>query len=92
MHHRAGRSRVASAFIVGLALAVCWLLVLATPAEAYIDPSAGGMLIQLLLAGTAGVAVLGKLFWGRIKRLFGLSSGKEPASEVRDAKPPHDTI
>ena len=29
------------------------------------------MLVQLLLAGTAGVAVLGKLFWTRIKTVAG---------------------
>ena len=39
---------------------------------AYIDPSAGGMLVQMLLAGTAGLAVLGKLFWTRIKTSLGI--------------------
>ena len=38
---------------------------------AYIDPSAGGMLMQLLLGGTAGVLVIGRLFWSRIRGLFG---------------------
>jgi hypothetical protein len=38
---------------------------------AYIDPSAGGMLMQLLLGGTAGILVIGRLFWSRIRRLFG---------------------
>jgi predicted membrane metal-binding protein len=38
---------------------------------AYIDPSAGGMLMQLLLGGTAGVLVIGRLFWSRIRRLLG---------------------
>jgi hypothetical protein len=49
---------------------------------AYIDPSAGGMLVQLLLAGTAGVAVLGKLFWHRIRTIVGLPP-KEAADEDR---------
>jgi len=65
-------------FACAAGLAVCWVLVLAVDAEAYIDPSAGGMLVQLLLAGTAGVAVLGKLFWTRIKRMFG--AGETTAS------------
>jgi hypothetical protein len=72
-------------------LTVCWLLTLATPAEAYIDPSAGGMLVQLLLAGTAGVAVLGRLFWGRIKRLFGVSDAANATVE-HPADPPHDRV
>jgi hypothetical protein len=38
---------------------------------AYIDPSTGGMLMQLLLGGTAGVLVIGRLFWSRIRGLFG---------------------
>jgi hypothetical protein len=66
-------------------LAVCWVLILAPDAEAYIDPSAGGMLVQLLLAGTAGVAVLGKLFWGRIKRIFG---GADSATTSETKLPP----
>ena len=41
------------------------------PVIAYIDPSAGGMLMQLLLGGTAGILVIGRLFWSRIRRLFG---------------------
>ena len=50
---------------------------------AYIDPSAGGMLVQLLLAGTAGVAVLGKLFWTRIKSSLGMKS--KSSAEVTES-------
>jgi hypothetical protein len=42
-------------------------LLLARPAYAYIDPSAGGMLIQLLTGGAAGLAVLARLYWRRIR-------------------------
>ena len=35
----------------------------------YIDPTAGGLLIQVLLGGAAGVLILGRLFWGRIQSL-----------------------
>lgn len=34
----------------------------------YLDPSAGGMILQALAGGIAGLAVAGKLYWGRIKR------------------------
>lgn len=67
---------------------------------AYIDPSAGGMLVQMLLAGTAGVAVLGKLFWTRIKTTLGMgsSAGLKPrlhddGSRTEDIAPAdHDRV
>jgi len=33
----------------------------------YVDPTAGGMLLQVLLGGVAGIAVVVRLFWYRIK-------------------------
>ncbi len=39
-------------------------------ALAYIDPSAGGLLVQLLLGGLAGIGVLVKLYWGKLTKLF----------------------
>jgi hypothetical protein len=33
------------------------------PAHAYLDPGSGSMLMQLLLGGVAGVAVIVKLYW-----------------------------
>lgn len=59
---------------------------------AYIDPSAGGMLVQMLLAGTAGLAVLGKLYWTRIKTTLGIKS-KPDATASEDATPSdHDRV
>ena len=82
-----GSTRLGGTPVIACAacLAACWVLVLAVDAEAYIDPSAGGMLVQLLLAGTAGVAVLGKLFWTRIKRIFG--AGETTASSEIKSPP-----
>ena len=37
---------------------------------AYLDPGAGSMILQALAAGVAGVAVTGRLYWGRLKRAF----------------------
>ncbi len=39
-------------------------------AMAYIDPSAGGLLVQLLLGGLAGIGVVVKLYWGKITGYF----------------------
>jgi hypothetical protein len=33
------------------------------PAHAYLDPGSGSMLMQVLLGGVAGVAVIVKLYW-----------------------------
>jgi hypothetical protein len=61
---------------------------------AYIDPSAGGMLVQMLLAGTAGVAVLGKLFWHRIRSAVGLAPKEDAAAPAaqESASPDHDRV
>lgn len=59
---------------------------------AYIDPSAGGMLVQMLLAGTAGVAVLGKLFWTRIRRAVGLAPKEDAQASVESAPADHDRV
>ena len=38
---------------------------------AYLDPASGSLLLQLLLGGVAGIALVLKLFWHRILGLFG---------------------
>lgn len=45
--------------------------VLALPSHAYLDPGSGSMLVQLLLAGGAGIAVLGKVYWNNLMMFFG---------------------
>jgi hypothetical protein len=53
--------------VISIVSLVLISLLLARPAYAYIDPSAGGMLIQLLTGGVAGLAVLARLYWRSIK-------------------------
>jgi hypothetical protein len=43
---------------------------LPVPAHAYVDPGTGAMLLQLLLGGVAGAAVVAKLYWARLRSLF----------------------
>jgi hypothetical protein len=61
----------------------------ATPAYAYIDPGTGGMLLQLLLGGVAGAAVIVRLYWQRLKagfqRLTGSHDDPSSADHNRDA-------
>jgi hypothetical protein len=58
----------------------------------YIDPSAGGMLVQMLLAGTAGLAVLGKLFWTRIKTTLGFKPEPDAHASQEAVSPDHDRV
>jgi hypothetical protein len=44
--------------------------------DAYLDPGSGSMLVQLLLGGVAGAAVIMKLGWARFKDMFRSSKGK----------------
>jgi hypothetical protein len=54
-----------------------WLLfVCVPPAFAYLDPGSGSMIVQLLLGGVAGVAVLIRLYWHRLLVLIRLKDSK----------------
>jgi hypothetical protein len=61
------------------------LLLLSLPglAHAYIDPSAGSVLLQLLLGGAAGVLVALRLYWNRLTGLFRRRQ-VSPTSDERD--------
>lgn len=48
-----------------------------SPVHAYLDPGTGSMILQVVLGGIAGVAILGKLFWNRFKALFQLNKNKK---------------
>ena len=48
------------------------VLFLTGSAQAYLDPGNGSMLLQLLLGGVAGLTVLLKLFWHRLRQVLGL--------------------
>lgn len=48
-------------------------------ASAYLDPGTGSFILQMLLGGIAGLAVVGRLYWTRLKlaitRVFAGSNG-----------------
>ena len=48
----------------------------AAPAQAYLDPGTGSMVLQIILGGVAGAMVVAKLYWSRFKSLLGLSSNE----------------
>jgi hypothetical protein len=45
-------------------------------AHAYLDPTTGSILLQGLLAGAAGLTVVLRLYWQRIKAFFRRLAGE----------------
>jgi len=44
----------------------------------YLDAGSGSLIMQALAGGVAGVAVVGKLYWRRLKRVF---ARREPSND-----------
>ena len=60
------------------------LVLLSTPAYAYLDPGTGSMIVQGLVAALAVVSAAIAAFWTRIRQLF--SGHRKPGNpERRDA-------
>jgi len=57
-------SRIQTAIF--LAVLLTWI----APAHAYLDPATGSILLQGLIAGVAGLVVVLRLYWQRLKALF----------------------
>jgi hypothetical protein len=78
---------LAPLFRVALVLAGC--LAVASPAEAYLDPGTGSMLLSAVIGVAAAVGLAVKMFW---YRLLGLFRGKARGSRagVVDGAPSPD--
>ena len=53
----------------------------AAPAWAYLDPGTGSMILQVLLGGFAGLALVGKLYWHRLLVMIGVRSESRDPTE-----------
>jgi hypothetical protein len=53
-----------------LVLVVYFVWLSESRVDAYLDPGSGSMLVQLLLGGVAGAAVILKLGWQRFRDIF----------------------
>lgn len=60
------RNRAGCGSAGGRVAAAGALLLLSGSAHAYLDPGSGGLLVQLLLGGFAGLVVVVKLYWHRL--------------------------
>jgi hypothetical protein len=68
-----------------LAAVALLLVLLSTPAYAYLDPGTGSMIIQGVVAALAVASAAVAAFWTRIRRLF--SGRTKPA----DPEPPDES-
>ena len=58
------------------------------PAWAYIDPGSGSILMQVVLGGTAGLAVLARVAWQRVRA--SLNSSRQHAPSTTATPRSHD--
>ncbi len=54
----------------------CLLLLSSSSAHAYLDPASSSYILQILLAGIAGLVVVLKVYWHRFLDLFGINKKK----------------
>jgi hypothetical protein len=66
---------------LALILVLSFGLVIAaeSPALAYFDAATGGLVVQAVLGGIAGISVLLRLYWRRLVRVLKGRSGEEVA-------------
>ena len=75
--------------IVVLLGAFC--LLVAAPAYAYVDPGTGSVILQFVTGGIAGLLILLRLYWRRLKGLFSRNRGAErPARPSEASSSPDD--
>ena len=63
--------------LVPIALVLSLVLAAEARVDAYLDPGSGSMLVQLLLGGVTGAAVIMKLGWERFRDVFRSSKAKQ---------------
>ena len=64
-----------------IVVAISLGLVTARPAAAqYLDPGAGSVVIQVIIAGVVGAAALVRFYWAKIASIFARGERKPPQS------------
>ena len=71
--------QIAPKLLAAAVLALAAIL-LARPADAYLDPGTGSMVVQGMIAAIAAGAVALKLYWKRLKSVF----GRKPAAGAEE--------
>jgi len=65
------------------AVALFLVLNFAGQTHAYLDPTSGSMMLQMLIGGIAGLLLAAKIFW---RRLFGVSKKEKKSESPSDRK------
>jgi len=68
--------------LVGLVIPL--VLIFPQPAHAYLDPRTGSIFLQIVLGGFAGIAIIVRLFWTRIKEKFGGAKSRNETDKPGD--------
>ena len=63
------------------ALLFCLLLTMPISVYAYLDPGTGSMLLQVILGGVAAVGVAVKLYWHKLRVVFGIGKKEDPEDD-----------
>ena len=68
-------------------IAISVLFICPASAQAYLDMGTGSMLLQFIVASLAGIAVFFRLFWDRVKSIFG---GSKTQSKSKNGNAAND--
>jgi hypothetical protein len=64
-------------------LALALSLFLSRPAHAYLDAGTGSLILQTILGGVAGLAILFKLYWEKLFTFLGIRKKKDEEEPSR---------
>ena len=70
-----------------IALAVAALLSIVSPAQAYLDPGTGSMIISAVIGVAAALGLGLRMFWYRVVGLFRGTHGNSRPGEAESAPP-----
>jgi hypothetical protein len=63
--------------------AIIYIAMIPSNAYAYIDPGSGSIILQIILGGLGGLAILLKLFWRRIISIFPFFKNADDESQEK---------
>jgi len=67
-------------YIVFLCAAV--LLGFPRRVDAYLDPTTGSMVLQIVIGGFLTIAAVVRIYWGKLRRLFRKKDDRTPPARV----------
>ncbi len=59
-----------------------FLAIAVTPVHAYLDPGTGSFILQMILGGVAGAALLVKVYWQKFMGFFSSDSGSVAGGDL----------